>query len=371
MTTNFDDIKVGRADLARGYLSLLRAQPGRPLALFGDRRIGKTFFLTEDLIPIAGRAGFVVVYADLWLYRTAPLPAISHALEEALDDLTVPESAVKRAGKTPVQKVGALGVSLDFGAEPQRRNLPDAHELRIDALVARICAVADKPLLLLLDEFQSIGESADGVNAIAALRAVLQKRKKTVYAVFTGSSQDGLAALVTAVGGPMYQFAQLLDFPTLGDDLLEALAARFARVHEGKTLDLAQLRAYFARLGHKPALMKDLVKSMSAEGETDPEHSYRRMLRDERIVSGWRAQLATLSLLDRAMLAAIAQGAAPMAAATHLALGKAVRAEVTLAKARACVDRLKRAGLIRKAAASYVLADELMRDYLLEGRSIT
>lgn len=30
------------------------------------------------------------VYADLWLHTSAPLEAVNHALEEALDDLLVP-----------------------------------------------------------------------------------------------------------------------------------------------------------------------------------------------------------------------------------------------------------------------------------------
>ena len=47
----FDDIEVRRPALAQGYLSLLAAQPGRPLALFALRRVGKTFFLDHDLAP--------------------------------------------------------------------------------------------------------------------------------------------------------------------------------------------------------------------------------------------------------------------------------------------------------------------------------
>jgi hypothetical protein len=36
------------------------------------------------------------VYADLWLQKSAPLEAINHALEETLDDVTVPGSKVGR-----------------------------------------------------------------------------------------------------------------------------------------------------------------------------------------------------------------------------------------------------------------------------------
>ncbi len=95
------------------------------------------------------------VYADLWLQKSAPLEAINHALEEALDDVTVPSSEVGRLAKTTVKKVGALGASVDFGAAPARRPLPAAPELRLDALVVRLAAAADKPILLMLDEIHA------------------------------------------------------------------------------------------------------------------------------------------------------------------------------------------------------------------------
>jgi hypothetical protein len=42
----FDDIEVRRPELAESYLSLIQAQPGRPLAMFAPRRVGKTYFWT-------------------------------------------------------------------------------------------------------------------------------------------------------------------------------------------------------------------------------------------------------------------------------------------------------------------------------------
>ena len=86
----FDDLHVRRPDLAAGYLALLKGQPGRPIALFAPRRVGKTYFLKNDLTPLAAAAGFLTVYADLWLNRGAPLESINYALEEALDDVVVP-----------------------------------------------------------------------------------------------------------------------------------------------------------------------------------------------------------------------------------------------------------------------------------------
>ena len=130
----FDDLEVHRPVLARSYLELLKAQPGRPIALFAPRRVGKTFFLDQDLTPAARAAGFTPVYADIWLHRISPLSAINHAFEESLDDATVPASAVGKTAKTPVKKVGALGAALEFGEEPKHRALPSEPALRLDTL---------------------------------------------------------------------------------------------------------------------------------------------------------------------------------------------------------------------------------------------
>ena len=51
----------------------------------------------------------------------------------------------------------------------------------------------------MLDEAQALAGSAKGGSVMASLRAVLQKRKRDVLAVFTGSSQDGLAAMIKRV----------------------------------------------------------------------------------------------------------------------------------------------------------------------------
>ena len=137
------------------------------------------------------------MYADIWLHRTSPLSAVNHALEESLDDATVPASAAGKAVKTAVKKVGALGAALEFGEEPKRRALPSEPSLRLDSLIGRVAAARGRPVLLMLDEAQALAESPEGASIIASLRAVLQKRKRDVLAVFTGSSQDALAAMIT------------------------------------------------------------------------------------------------------------------------------------------------------------------------------
>jgi uncharacterized protein len=201
---------------------------------------------------------------------------------------------------------------------------------------------------------------------MASLRAVLQKRKREVFAVFTGSSQDALAAMMAAAGGPMYQFAQLQNFPVLGDGFLDLLAQHFYRVHKGKRLDMNALREAFEHLGFRPALMKDLVKDLSAEGSTDVGAARRRLATDEKHVIGWRALLAPMSTFDRQLILLLAGGKPPFGKEVLQALPRPEGKPVTVAKIRSALDRLKRAGILRATAGEYVIDDPLLADYLMD-----
>lgn len=366
----FDDIEVRRPALAKSYLGLINAQPGRPLAMFAPRRVGKTYFLDHDLAPAARQAKWLPVYADLWLQKSAPLEAVNHALEEALDDVTVPASELGRLAKTTVKKVAALGASVDFGEAPARRPLPSAPELRLDALVVRLAAAADKPILLMLDEIQALGDVADGEKIIATLRAVLHKRRDILKSVFTGSSQAAMVRMLPTAGSPMYPFAQLLAFPVLGDEFLQQLADHFAEVHPGKLLRLDDLQRVFARIGFKPGLMRDLVKSLSAEGLTDVDAGVQRFLLDDRQVAGWSALLQPHDLFERAVLLTIAQGLPPMGRETLDALAKVQGSRPTVAKVRAAIERLRRAGLLVKAGSGPTAVDDPLFAEYLQGRSL-
>jgi uncharacterized protein len=361
----FDTIEVKRPNLARSYLSLLTAQPGRPIALFAQRRVGKTYFLDNDLTPIARKAGMLPVYADVWLQRSAPLDAINHALEEMLDDLTIPAGKVGKLANTTVKKIGAVGASVELGDTPKRRLLPQSPELRLDALIARVAAVSGKKVLLMLDEIQTLGDVSNGEAIIAALRAVLHKRKNEVAAVFTGSSQAGLAKIMSTVGAPMYQFAQLLDFPVLGDEYLDELSAHFARVHRGRKPKLIDLKRLFAKLGFKPALMKDVVKSMSAEGITDVDIALAHFIADGRQTGGWQALLVSMTQFEQSVLMAIAQQLPPMGRETLKLLSIGKGPVPTVAKVRAAVERLRKAGVVTKDSGERLqIEDPLLAEYL-------
>jgi len=362
----FDDIQINRPALAKAYLTLLQSQQGRPLALFAPRRIGKTYFLHNDLTPAAESGGFLTVYADLWLQRGLPLETINYALEEALDDAVVPSGMIGRIARTPVKAIAGI----QFGDEPKRRALPEHAELRFDALVVRLAKISGKRVLLMLDEIQALANASNGDTIMASIRAVLSKRKKEVYAVFTGSSQDALSQIMSSVGAPMYQFAQIIDFPFLGDDYLRLLIRHFESVHTHKSINLSDLRKAFNYIGCKPELIKDIVKEMSAEGSTDVEFALRKFVTGEKQTSGWHANFQALSAIEQAVLIALSHGLAPMARETLATLSRITEEAVTISKVRAALSRLRNAGILSKKGAAHIVEDKLFADHIFRSNTI-
>lgn len=179
-----------------------------------------------------------------------------------------------------------------------------------------------------------------------------------------------MTRMLSTAGSPMYQFAQLLDFPVLGDEFLQQLADHFAVVHPRKLLQLEHLRSVFARIGFKPRLMKDLVKSLSAEGLTDVDAGVKRFLLDDRQVAGWRALLQPHDLFERSVLLAIAHGLPPMGRETLDAFAKSQARRPTVAQARAAIKRLRRAGLVSKVGSGPTAVDDPLFAEYLQGRSL-
>jgi uncharacterized protein len=246
-----------RPALAHSILSLLTAGTGDPVALVGERRIGKTSLVLNELIPAAAAQGFVPVYIDLFQQRARPLTAINYALQEAIDELEVPASTVGKRLRTNVKKIGLVGASIELGAEPARRRPEDPY-LLVDWLMKTLVRVANKPILALFDEIQELAGTREGENIVSAVRSAITKSKAGVRVVFTGSSQGKLLELFSRSRAALYEGASTLAFPYLGDDFL-AFVARRSKERFKKALVFGDLQQAFVRCHHQPRALIDLV----------------------------------------------------------------------------------------------------------------
>jgi uncharacterized protein len=246
-----------RPVLAGKYFDMLLGGHGDPLALFAPRRVGKTSFLLNELASEAGKRGFVPIYIDVWQNRGDALSAINYALQESLDDLSVPANVAARRLKTSVKKVGIGGASLELGDEPTRRR-PDEPALLIDWLLKSLIRTAPKPILLMFDKVQELAQVPGGEIAVSSLRAAITKSRDSVRVIFTGSSQEQLLELFSRSRAALYEGASLLQFPLLNREFTEFIVAR-AKLRYRKTIAVEKLYAAFERLHFQPRALLDLI----------------------------------------------------------------------------------------------------------------
>ncbi len=256
-----------RPELAARIMFMLMEGPGDPVALVGERRIGKTSHLLFELIPAAEKRGFATVYIDVYQHRANPLAAINYALQEAIDDLEVPRSSAGRRLKTTVKKIGIGAASLELGEEPSRKR-PDDPFLLVDWLLKVLVRTAKRPVLVLFDEVQELATVADGENVVSAIRSAITKSKSNVRVVFTGSSQEKLLELFSRSRAALYEGASTLQFPHLGEDFIAYIAER-SRERFKKRISVSELAEAFERVHHQPRALIDLVLLFSSsEGDS-------------------------------------------------------------------------------------------------------
>jgi hypothetical protein len=84
-TISADPWHYSRPELAEKYLKVFDVGLTSARALFAKRRMGKSEFLEQDLIPAARKLGYITVYLNLWDARSQPKPALLVALTRALE----------------------------------------------------------------------------------------------------------------------------------------------------------------------------------------------------------------------------------------------------------------------------------------------
>lgn len=354
-----------RANLAAAQLARLLGGSGDPIALIGPRRIGKTTYLLHDLAKAARTQGLRPVYLDLWQHREAPLEAINYALDEALDDLAVPQGATAKNLGTAVKKLGAAGLSIELGDAPARRR-PSAPHLLVDWLIRALVRDGKMPLLLMFDEVQTLAHAKGGEEAIAALRSALVKNKPGVRAVFTGSSREDLQALFTRARAPLYEGASLESFPVLGDGFLGHVAA-LSRKRFGKSFTHADLKRAFEVLEHQPRSLIDAVFQAVGSAADSVSKVAVAMIDAAAERGEFDAGWLGFTPLQRAVLLRIASGAELSSSTALQAYARRGKAPVSPGSVNSALVSLRKRHVIRKVEGQrgrYAIEDLAFRAWL-------
>lgn len=256
-----------RPNLARAYLDLLNTGLANSTTIFAPRRTGKTEFLRRDLTPAAEKAGYRVVYADLWQTQQSPGVALVRALEVACE----PRSLFERIGatlKTPVRavkgkaEVAGTKVEGEVSLEVEKKTLVD-QALQLDQYIDALTRKG--PLLLLVDEAQSLARNAAGEDVARALRTSMTTHPQDLRVVFTGSSRTKLGHVFSNSAAPLFSAGvNVQDFPLLDDAFVAYIVGRY-QASSGRTLDLDVARRAFESFAQRPEPFKRAILAIMLE----------------------------------------------------------------------------------------------------------
>jgi hypothetical protein len=301
-----DPRHFARPKLARSYLAGFDLGLTAARGLFARRRMGKSEFLKHDLLPAAGREGYLAAYTNLWDATDHPGQALATAillatrpkgLRKFWEDLNAPIAKLTGGGKLPLGIEGTVEVEL-----------ADKEKLAIPAIQAALQAAdkTKKRLLLVIDEAQVLA-APEHLKLAHALRAGLDIRKPGIKVLFAGSSEAALREMFSRASAPFYNWAPVEPFPLLGREFVAAMVKQLAKVakHPLKLDDA--LKAY-AALKETPEFFRWYIERyvmyQSQGSEQALAYTKTRVHDDTSYAKIWKE----LSRPDRAVLLLAARG---------------------------------------------------------------
>lgn len=345
---------------------------GQKVFLISPRRYGKSSLIRRSLdalarervltvsVTVAGSSsyvGFLEAYAHALLAADTPVSRFRQWAAELMRSVR-PEITVDASGP------GTAAVSLSF---PAVRSTRDVERLAAEvfALPGRIAAARKRPMVIALDEFQTIASFDSGTAVEEALRAAVQQQREVGY-VFAGSEPSLMERMISS-RRPFYKAGPVMRLQKINpDEFAEWLEARFTktglRAEAGlgaALVDLADNVPYdVQRLAHETW---DDVRAAGRKtvGLEDLHTTLTRMMRQQATVL--EEQWQRLTLAQRGVLRALVleQGLELLSAG--------VRQRHRLASAssvQSSLAALVREDIVMRDGPRYMLTDSLYREWI-------
>lgn len=297
-----------RQDLSDQYLSTFESGVTSAITLFAPRRMGKTEFLTYDLIPEAEKRGYLPVYVSFWEVKSDPAQCLKDGLKRARKQMGWLERnrGLQLGGMGIRGSVGAHGVAREVEVHftpttPETKTLGEIREI-FDELTG-----GKKKLLLCLDEVQHLARDPAFESLIYCLRTILDENRTRIAVVYTGSSRDDLQRLFKRKKAPLFKSSFQRDFPDLGSHYVDHQLDAFYQAAQRKLNFNEALRA-FNRLNRVPGDFRDVLEWMIVHGHEDVLEAV-EAFRQVNINEGFMERLwGKLRPIDQAILAWVAKG---------------------------------------------------------------
>jgi hypothetical protein len=361
-----DPWHFARPLLAQKYLKTFRVGLLSAQALFAPRRMGKSEFLEQDLIPAARKTGLLTAYLNLWDAREHPRGALIGTLARAGSPRGI--SGLLKKLKSPLKKVRASAKITGIAEGSLEAELIEDSRVAGTALsdLLRSFDRADRKLLLVLDEAQVLASPAHS-DLAHSLRAGLDVRKQTIKVIFAGSSESSLRRMFGRATEPFYNWAPIEPFERLGAEFVTAMTHKVNQLSRYPLSEREALRAFDA-LKRTPEFFRRYLQRYLAYAELGSRAALDDTLEHVFSSSGYRTVWARLLPADKAVLMALAHGVSDLHSlparqrlAEDLGLGKAAPLDTP----KNALRRLQKEELVVKLEyGHYQIQDEGFVDWL-------
>lgn len=236
------------------------------LFLGARRRVGKSTFLREDLVPEMRSRQWLPIYIDLWKDKTAdPAVLLGDAIKAAFVEFDgIVMKAARAIHLTKISISGALTLDLSTPGLPDGFPIADA--------IAALHKKAGRPVALIVDEAQHALTSEKGSAAMFGIKAARDQLNQSgsdpnLMLVMTGSNRDKLAHLVLHKSQPFFG-SRVTPFPLLGRPFAAAFTdfINHNLAADNQLLPEDVFNA-FELVGQRPEILRSIIGDVVLQGE--------------------------------------------------------------------------------------------------------
>ncbi len=247
--------------------SALQLQVRSGVFLSGIRRIGKTTFLRQDLIPVLESMGALVIYVDLWSDRSkSPASLVHEAVQSTLAQLMTP--GTKLLDRFKGLNIGAAGFSfgfqLDTVGKKDGTTLAQAFTELVDKVKTHV--------VLIVDEVQQTIGTEEGSHLMFALKSArdaVNTRPGTMgYFLFlgTGSHKSLVADMATRRSQP-FSGAVSTPYEPLGQDFVQWKRQQLLQLQGVKLPSEQVMWNGFVDMGQRPEDLQNALVQLQSRPE--------------------------------------------------------------------------------------------------------
>lgn len=256
-------------DMAQQLLhpNALQLQVRSGVFLSGIRRIGKTTFLRQDLMPMLASMGALVIYVDLWADRSrSPASMVYEAVRSTLSELSSPTAQMLERFRG--MSLGAAGLTFEFQVDAVGKANGVTLAQAFTALVDRV----QSDIVLIVDEVQQVLGSEEGSHLLFALKAArdaVNTRPGTPgHLVFLGTgSHKSLVADMAARRSQPFAGALSTIYEPLGVDFVHWRREQLQQIPGIKLPSIEVMYEGFLALGHRPEELQHALALLQSRPE--------------------------------------------------------------------------------------------------------